>query len=178
MIEKVFSIATSLSIQNVLIIALLIMIAAPSFFAWRFMTDEMFRHEFMSTTRIVDMNVPCLVVIGNISGQGSRMAVASSFLNAGHLEHLVSIRSLAVMGEDEVRPVCAMAQDEGALLAAALIEREAAKLRRGPVGPGGQAGSDREGNAASPYVGRGDEDDMRPAKPTRQRDLPARRDKR
>jgi hypothetical protein len=51
MLERGASIVRSLNLTNVLILAMLVIVAIPSYFAYRFMTDAEFRGEFMSGAR-------------------------------------------------------------------------------------------------------------------------------
>ena len=54
MLERSASIVRSLNLTNVLIVALLVIVAAPSYFAYRFMTDAEFRGEFMSGATVLE----------------------------------------------------------------------------------------------------------------------------
>lgn len=114
----------SLTIQNVLTLGMLAVIAVPSYFAWRFMTDGDFRHEFMSTSKIVDMGVPCLVVIGSQQGQSERYTVAVSYAVVNRLEYLVAARSPGLLSNAEVQKVCGLVHDDGDLMEAAVRARE------------------------------------------------------
>ena len=54
MLESGASIVRSLNLTNVLIVALLVIVAVPSYFAYRFMTDAEFRGEFMSGANVLE----------------------------------------------------------------------------------------------------------------------------
>jgi len=62
MLERGASIVRSLNLTNVLIVALLVIVAVPSYFAYRFMTDAAFRGEFMSGATLVEKFPPCVVL--------------------------------------------------------------------------------------------------------------------
>ena len=50
-VERLVGIARGLNLTAILMIALLLMMAVPTYFAWRFLTDEAFRREFMQGGR-------------------------------------------------------------------------------------------------------------------------------
>ena len=85
MIERVTEILRGLTLQNILTLGLLAAVLAPSWFAWRFMQDEKFRHEFMSTYRTVEADVPCQVVLASVVGQVDRFNIAVSYQYAGRI---------------------------------------------------------------------------------------------
>ena len=58
MLEKLSEAIRTLTLTNVLIMALIVTIMVPAYFAYKFMTDEGFRRELMATAVIVDKHVP------------------------------------------------------------------------------------------------------------------------
>ena len=71
MLERGASVVRSLNLTNVLIVALLVIVAVPSYFAYRFMTDAAFRGEFMSSA--VDPRK-----VRAMRGAGRRIVTAAS----------------------------------------------------------------------------------------------------
>jgi hypothetical protein len=118
-------IVRGLTIQNILTMGLLLVVAVPAYFSWRFLHDTDFRHEFMSTSRFLEMNVPCLVIQGNIAGQGERISVAVAFELRGRMEHMVVIRAPGMLSDQEIQTACALAHDDANLIKAAIAARDA-----------------------------------------------------
>lgn len=112
LVERVTEILRSLTLQNVLVMGILVCIAVPSWFAYKFLSDPAFRHEFMSTARIIDMKVPCQVLLGNVSGQGDRFLVLVTYAVRARMEHFVGIRSPGLLSDSEVEQVCALVNEE------------------------------------------------------------------
>jgi len=116
----------SLSIQNVLTMGVLAVVAVPSYFAWRFMTDTSFRHEFMSTARVrVDAGVPCQVIVGNLAGEhgGDRYSIFVEYRRIGQFEYLISLRSGGVLSDAEISAACNEAHAQVALIQNAADEK-------------------------------------------------------
>ena len=57
-VERLVGIARGLNLTAILMIALLLMMAVPTYFAWRFLTDEAFRREFMQGGRAPHRSCP------------------------------------------------------------------------------------------------------------------------
>ena len=93
LVERTTKVLRSLTLQNVLVMGILVCIAAPSWFAYKFMSDPAFRHEFMNTARTIDMKVPCQAMLGDVSGQGDRFLVYVTYGVRARMEHVVGIRS-------------------------------------------------------------------------------------
>jgi hypothetical protein len=125
MLGGIADLVRGLTIQNVLTVGILVLIAIPSYFAYIFLTDPAFRHEFMSTAHVVDMEVPCLVIAGNVVGLGDKWTVAVGYENRGQMEHMVAIRSPGSSPSTlEARTACEIAHTESNILKSAIRERD------------------------------------------------------
>lgn len=116
----------SLSINNVLTMGILAVVAVPSYFAWRFMTDTSFRHEFMTTARLVeDAGVPCQVIQGNIAGEhgGDRVSLFVEYDRHGPFTYLVSLRSVGMITQTEIVEGCNLTQAQAKLMEWAVDEK-------------------------------------------------------
>jgi hypothetical protein len=120
------------TLSNILILALLVVIATPAFFAWRFITDPAFRHEFLSGAQILDASVPCLVLVGNIAGRSDRTLVANSYDSRNRIEYLIVLRADNVLTNGALANVCNATHEEVGLIRWAKREKERAGPRPGP----------------------------------------------
>lgn len=130
MTDRAFAMLQKLSLQNILVLGLLALVAAPSYFAWRFMSDESFRREFRSGTEVVDAGVPCLVATGNAIGPGERTLVAVSYDIRNRLEYLIAVRSPSPLAQEAIATSCTAVHAEVELIKAA--QRQAEKHSRPP----------------------------------------------
>jgi hypothetical protein len=96
--------------------AILVAVAIPAYAAWKFLTDTAFRSEFMSSYRVIDLDVPCLVAATSQAGQSERMGVAVGFTNEGRMEHLILVRAPGMIKESEIAAVCKSAVDEAKIM--------------------------------------------------------------
>lgn len=116
----------SLSFNNVLTMGILAVVAVPSYFAWKFMTDTAFRHEFMTTARIVeDAGVPCQVVMGNLAGEhgGDRISIFVEYGRHGLFTYLVSLRSIGMIAQNDIIEGCNAAKEQAELMKWAVDEK-------------------------------------------------------
>jgi hypothetical protein len=121
----------SLSLNNVLTMGVLAVVAVPSYFAWKFMTDTQFRHEFMSTARVVqDAGVPCQVILGNLAGEhgGDRYSIFVEYRRLGPYVYLVSIRSGGLLSQSEIVEACNIARAQADLITWAQDQKD--EIRR------------------------------------------------
>lgn len=97
----------SLTLQNILILALLALVAIPSYAAYKFLTDASFRSEFVDHVRLVDADVPCLVYEGQLAGQQERTYVFVGYAFDGRLERVIGVRtSQGILTVAQLGPVC------------------------------------------------------------------------
>ena len=109
-----------LTLQNVLILGLLVVIAVPAYFAYRLMSDARFRHEFMNTAVVVDAKVPCLITLGNLQGDIDRHVIYSTYKVDAGTEYAIAIRALGALTDVELADLCRKAHDEGDLMIRAI----------------------------------------------------------
>ena len=89
-----------------MIIALLVLIAGPAFFAWKYLNDEEFRETFRNHAEIVDKHVPCTVLQGRYYGAQKRHSVFVIYGIEGRNEKLVGERAPGVLTDPEIEALC------------------------------------------------------------------------
>jgi len=105
-VEKAFNVVRSLNLTNILIIALLIILAIPSYFAYRFMSDVSFRREFMTSAIILEQHVPCLVLEGTRYGSQTRHSVFIVYGLDGRNEKLLGLRAPDTVNDADLTTMC------------------------------------------------------------------------
>jgi hypothetical protein len=116
-----------MTIQNVLTLALLLVVMVPSYFAYQFLSDESFRAEFMRSARILDVaGVPCLVLVTAAAGT-ERYTVVLPYAIRARTEHIVGQRSPGPMTDAQVTEACKTVQEDSLLVLGAVRARDAAK---------------------------------------------------
>jgi len=105
-VERTVKFIASLNLTNVLIIALIVVIAVPAYFAYRFIADTDFRREFMDTAIILEKHVPCVVLEGHKWGANKRHSVLAVYGLDGRNEKLIGMRSPEPMSPDEITEMC------------------------------------------------------------------------
>ena len=106
-LEQAFGIVRSLNLTNILILFLIVVIAIPAYFAYRFMSDIGFRREFMSSAIILDQHVPCIVLEGHRYGaHQARHSVFVVYGLDGRMEKLLGLRAPGPLDGDELTDLC------------------------------------------------------------------------
>jgi hypothetical protein len=105
-LERAFGVVRSMSLTNVLILALIVVIAIPAYFAYRFMSDVAFRREFMSSAIILEQHVPCVVLEGHRYGSQVRHSVVVVYGLDGRNEKLIGLRAPEAMNSVELTEMC------------------------------------------------------------------------
>jgi hypothetical protein len=105
-LERAFSVIRSLNMTNILIFALLVVIAIPAYFAYRFMSDVGFRREFMSSAVILEQHVPCIVLEGHRYGSQVRHSIFVVYGLDGRNEKLLGLRAPEAMNSVELTELC------------------------------------------------------------------------
>jgi hypothetical protein len=105
-LERATNVVKSLNLTNILIIALIVLIAVPTYFAYRFISDADFRREFMSTAIILEEHTPCIVLEGHKYGGIKRHSVLVVYGRDERFEKLVGLRSPAPMDFNEIAEMC------------------------------------------------------------------------
>jgi len=106
MLERAFGVVRTLSLTNILITALLILLAVPSYFAYKFLSDVSFRREFMSSAVILDIHAPCVVLEGHRYGSQARHSVFIVYGLDGRNEKLLGLRAPGSLDSDELTDLC------------------------------------------------------------------------
>lgn len=115
--ERLARVVTGLTIQNVLTLGLLVLIAVPTFVAWQLLHDPKLREAFLSSARVVEgLGVPCLVVATSYVGQPERTTVIVAYDTDGRIELDVGARSPGVMTGIEVAKACELIRKHGEIL--------------------------------------------------------------
>ena len=106
MLERGASIVRSLNLTNVLIVALLVIVAIPSYFAYRFMTDAEFRGEFMTGANVLEKFAPCTVLETHRYGSVTRHSIFMVYGFDDRMEKVIGMRAPGTMTEVELGEVC------------------------------------------------------------------------
>jgi hypothetical protein len=103
--------------QTALIIVLLAGVTAPVYVVWKFVTDQSFRHDFMSSYELVQANVPCAVLIASTAQTADRYQIAAAYDARDRIERIIMHRSPAVLLTDaEIQRVCDEVQKDAQLM--------------------------------------------------------------
>lgn len=105
-LERAFGVVRSMSLTNVLILALIVVIAVPAYFAYRFMSDAAFRREFMTSAIILEQHVPCVVLEGTRYGSQSRHSVFIVYGLDGRNEKLLGLRAPDTVTDADLTGMC------------------------------------------------------------------------
>ena len=105
-LERLVNSIKSFNLTNILILALVMAIAIPSYFAYQFMSDVTFRREFMSSAIILDQHVPCIVLEGHRYGAQARHSVFVVYGLDGRNEKLLGLRAPDVINSAELTELC------------------------------------------------------------------------
>ena len=104
--ERLANIVKSLSLTNILIIAMLLLLAIPSYFAWKYLNDEEFRETFRNHAEIVDKHVPCIVLQGRYYGAQPRHSIFVIYGIEGRNEKIIGIRAPGVLTDPQIEEAC------------------------------------------------------------------------
>jgi hypothetical protein len=105
-VEKAFNVVRSMSLTNVLILLLIVLIAIPAYFSYRFMSDAAFRREFMTSAIILEQHVPCVVLEGTRYGSQARHSVFIVYGHDGRNEKLLGLRAPDTVSDAELTNLC------------------------------------------------------------------------
>jgi hypothetical protein len=105
-LERAFSVVRTFSLTNVLILFLIVVIAIPAYFAYRFMSDAAFRREFMTSAIILEQHVPCLVLEGTRYGSQTRHSVFIVYGLDDRNEKLLGLRAPEVVNDAGLTAMC------------------------------------------------------------------------
>lgn len=106
--ERLLGVARTLTVTNVLILALMALVAIPTYAGYRFLTDQEFRREFLLKAELLEAGVPCLVLRVSGPGRAPRYSIASAYaLDQEHqFEKVVGVRSSGDLSDAEIAAAC------------------------------------------------------------------------
>lgn len=123
-IETLANILRSLTFQNVLVMAILVVLAIPSYAVWQIMTDSDLRKEIMSFAKEQELGVPCQVINYSFSGQSDKTAVISTVQVWGQYEIVVGTKVPGTMTASEAGSACKSTIDLSAKLRGVLLAEQ------------------------------------------------------
>ena len=107
MLEKLATAVRTMTLTNVLILALIVIIMVPTFFAYRFIADQEFRREFLQNAVMVDKHVPCIVLEGHRLAQNTRHTILYPYDPDEHrMEKVVGLRAPGLLSDKEIEEAC------------------------------------------------------------------------
>ena len=107
MLEKLATAVRTMTLTNVLILALIVVIMVPAYFAYRFIADTEFRREFLQNAVMVDKHVPCIVLEGHRLAQQTRHTILFPYeLEDGKMEKVVGLRAPGLLSDKEIDEAC------------------------------------------------------------------------
>jgi len=123
-IETLANILQSLTLQNVLVMGILVVLAIPSYAVWQIMTDSTLRKEIMSFAKEQDLNVPCQVIVYSFSGQSEKTAIVSGVQVWGQFEIIVGTKAPGMMSATEGAAACKSTIELASRLRAVLADEQ------------------------------------------------------
>jgi hypothetical protein len=107
MIEKLLKAARDLSLTNVLILALIVVVMVPTYFAYRFIADTEFRREFLQNAIMVDKHVPCVVLEGHRLAQNTRHTILYAYaVDSDRMEKVIGLRAPGLLSDKQIDDAC------------------------------------------------------------------------
>ena len=122
-IETLANILRSLTFQNVLVMAILVVLAVPSYAVWQLLHDSELRREIMSYAKEIDMQVPCQIITYSFSGQSEKTAVISGVEVLGQFEIVVGTKVPGTITATDAASACKTMLEMGGLLRAILADQ-------------------------------------------------------
>jgi hypothetical protein len=105
--ERIVAVISSLKLTDVLIMALLVVIAVPTYFAYRFIADQEFRREFLQNAVMVDKHVPCVVLEGHRLAQNTRHTILFAYaIEDSRMEKVIGLRAPGMLSDKEIDDAC------------------------------------------------------------------------
>ena len=107
MLEKLASAVKTMTLTNVLILALIVVIMVPTFFAYRFIADTQFRREFLQNAIMVDKHVPCVVLEGHRLAQNTRHTILYAYaVDSDRMEKVIGLRAPGLLSDKQIDDAC------------------------------------------------------------------------
>jgi len=107
-VERLLGTARSMTFTNVLILALIAMVAIPTYAGYRFLSDPELRREFLVRAEILEANLPCIVLRIKGGGRPTRYSVGSVYAldTARQMERFVGLRSNGDLSAADLAAAC------------------------------------------------------------------------
>jgi hypothetical protein len=83
---------------------------------WRFVTDQDFRHDFMSSYEVVPSDTPCAVLLASTAQTSDRFQIGAAYDARDRIERLIVHRSPGHLTEAEIQRVCDMVQEDAQIM--------------------------------------------------------------
>lgn len=123
-IETLANILRSLTFQNVLVFAILVVLAVPSYAVWQIMTDSDLRKEIMSFAKEQDLGIPCQVINYSFSGQADKTAIVAGVQVWGQFEIIVGTKAPGMISATEGAAACKSTIELASKLRAVLADEQ------------------------------------------------------
>jgi hypothetical protein len=125
MIGQLADILRSLTLQNVLVMGILVVLAIPAYAVWQLLHDSELRKEVLSFAKEQDLNVPCQVVVYSFAGQNEKTTVISGVGPFGVWEIVVGTRTPGLMTAKDAAEACTVMRKVAANVRDALQREDA-----------------------------------------------------
>jgi hypothetical protein len=119
---------SGLTLNNVLVMALLALVAVPVYVVYKALGDDALLDRLMSTYEVIDTKQGCLVRHVQERGGPALWGVSSGFAFQGEARYYVNVIVETLPTDDEVAAYCAVLK----LIADRLVERDG-EVQRGPL---------------------------------------------
>lgn len=107
-IERLAAVVSSLTLNNVLVLGILVCLAIPAYAVWQFLHDSDLRKELLSYAKEQNLGVPCQVVLYSFVGQGEKTTVISGVGGFENWEIVVGTRSPGLITAKEASEACSL----------------------------------------------------------------------
>jgi hypothetical protein len=105
--QTILHAVTSMTLTQVLILALLMAILIPSYLVWRALNDPAMLGRFLSSyEEVTSDKIPCILRIASLQGGGDQFAISAGFAAQGSDQWVVSVLMDRKPGEAEMVSYC------------------------------------------------------------------------
>ena len=97
-----------MTFTNVLILALIAMVAIPTYAGYRFLSDPELRREFLVRAELLEANLPCVVLRIKGGGRPTRYSIATIYAldTVRQMERIVGLRSNGDLSAADIAAAC------------------------------------------------------------------------
>jgi heme/copper-type cytochrome/quinol oxidase subunit 2 len=122
-LERLTRILQSLTFQNIIVFAILVVLAVPSYAVWQLLHDSELRREIMSYAKELDLGVPCQIITYSFSGQSEKTAVISGVEVLNQFEVVVGTKVPGQITATDAAAACKTMLEMGAQVRAMLADQ-------------------------------------------------------